>query len=106
MPLDPKTTRSSNTPVTSHAHEPWSFTQRLRIRGTNTSFNFDPEVAAILAQMGGSKAAPPAVRDIEGRRAFWEPILAASSTAQSIPRDVRMTVLYGADIRRANSEYA
>jgi hypothetical protein len=40
--------------------------------------------------MGEAMAAttPPAVGDIDGRRAMWEPILAAASTALPIPADV------------------
>jgi hypothetical protein len=54
------------------------------------SFSLDPEVAAALAPMGEAMAAttPPAVGDIDGRRAMWEPILAAVSTALQIPADV------------------
>lgn len=54
------------------------------------SFSLDPEVAAALAPMGEAMAAttPPAVGDIAGRRALWEPILAAASTALPIPADV------------------
>lgn len=54
------------------------------------SFTLDPEVAAALAPMGEAMAAttPPAVGDIAGRRALWEPILAATSTALPIPADV------------------
>lgn len=43
-----------------------------------------------LAPMGEAMAAttPPAVGDIAGRRALWEPILAAASTALPVPADV------------------
>jgi len=56
-------------------------------------FTLDPEFAAALAPMGEAMAAatPPAVGDIAGRRAMWEPILAAASTALPIPNDVTMT---------------
>jgi acetyl esterase/lipase len=54
------------------------------------TFTLDPEVAAALAPMGEAMAAttPPAVGDIAGRRALWEPILAAASAALPIPTDV------------------
>jgi acetyl esterase/lipase len=57
------------------------------------TFTLDPEFAAAIAPMGEAMAGatPPAVGDIEGRRAMWEPILAAASTAQPIPDDVRMS---------------
>jgi acetyl esterase/lipase len=57
------------------------------------SFTLDPEVATALAPMGEAMAAttPPAVGDIAGRRALWEPILAAASTALPIPADVTTT---------------
>lgn len=43
-----------------------------------------------LAPMGEAMAAttPPAVGDIAGRRALWEPVLAAASTALPVPADV------------------
>jgi acetyl esterase/lipase len=37
---------------------------------------------------------PPAVGDIEGRRAMWEPIIGAASTAQPVPADVTTTEHY------------
>jgi hypothetical protein len=43
---------------------------------------FDPEIAAALAPMAESGFAPPAVGDIAGRRAIWEPIIGASDTAR------------------------
>lgn len=54
-------------------------------------FSLDPEVAAALAPMGEAMAAmtPPAVGDVAGRRALWEPILAASGAALPAPADVR-----------------
>jgi acetyl esterase/lipase len=52
---------------------------------------FDPEIAAALAPMAESGFAPPAVGDIAGRRAMWEPIIGAASTAQPIPEDVKTT---------------
>jgi acetyl esterase/lipase len=52
------------------------------------SFTLDPEVAAALAPMAESGLTPPAVGDIAGRRAMWEPIIGAASTAQPIPADV------------------
>ncbi|WIX92117.1 alpha/beta hydrolase [Amycolatopsis sp. DG1A-15b] len=51
------------------------------------SLNFDPEIAEALAPMAG--ATPPAVGDIAGRRALWEPIIGAAGTAQPIPADVK-----------------
>nr|WP_205856707.1 alpha/beta hydrolase fold domain-containing protein [Phytoactinopolyspora endophytica] len=57
------------------------------------TLNLDPEVAAALAPMGEAMAAttPPAVDDITGRRAMWEPILAAASAALPTPADVTIT---------------
>ena len=52
------------------------------------SLTFDPEIAAALAPMAESGFAPPAVGDIAGRRAMWEPIIGAASAAQPIPADV------------------
>ena len=52
------------------------------------SLTFDPEIAAALAPMAQSGFTPPAVGDIAGRRAMWEPIIGAASTAQPIPADV------------------
>ena len=46
------------------------------------ALTYDPEIAAALAPMAGSGFNPPAVGDIEGRRAMWEPIIGAASTAQ------------------------
>lgn len=55
------------------------------------SLHLDPEIATALAPMAGAmaEATPPAVGDVDGRRAIWEPILAAAGTAQPIPPDVR-----------------
>ncbi|SMD25999.1 alpha/beta hydrolase [Kibdelosporangium aridum] len=55
------------------------------------TLNFDPEVADVLAQLGGTDAFQPPRGDVEGRRAFWEPILAASSAAQPFPEEVQMS---------------
>jgi len=57
------------------------------------TLNLDPEVAAALAPMGEAMAAttPPAVGDITGRRAMWEPILALASAALPTPADVTIT---------------
>ena len=52
------------------------------------ALTYDPEIAAALAPLAGSGFNPPAVGDIEGRRAMWEPIIGAASTAQPIPDDV------------------
>jgi hypothetical protein len=54
------------------------------------TLNLDPEIAAALAPMGEAMGAttPPKVGDITGRRAMWEPILAAASAALSTPSDV------------------
>jgi hypothetical protein len=52
---------------------------------------FDPEIAAALAPMAESGFAPPAVGEIAGRRAVWEPIIGVASTAQPIPADVSTT---------------
>jgi acetyl esterase/lipase len=52
------------------------------------SLTFDPEIAAALAPMAESGFTPPAVGDIAGRRAMWEPIIGAASTAQPMPSDV------------------
>lgn len=49
---------------------------------------FDPEIAAALAPMAEAGLTPPAVGDIDGRRAMWEPIIGAASAAQPIPADV------------------
>ncbi|MEU6741980.1 alpha/beta hydrolase [Streptosporangium sandarakinum] len=55
------------------------------------SLSLDPEIAEALAPMAGAMAAaePPAVGDVMGRRAMWEPIIGAAGTAQPIPEDVR-----------------
>ncbi|MGW7692650.1 hypothetical protein ACWGMA_27940 [Streptomyces asiaticus] len=53
------------------------------------TLSFDPEAADVLAQLGGTDALQPSRDDVGGRRAFWEPILAASSPAQPFPEDVR-----------------
>jgi hypothetical protein len=52
------------------------------------SLTLDPEIAAALAPMAEAGFAPPAVGDIAGRRAMWEPIISAASGAQPIPADV------------------
>jgi acetyl esterase/lipase len=52
------------------------------------SLTFDPEIALALAPMAESGFTPPPVGDIAGRRAMWEPIIGAASTAQPIPADV------------------
>jgi acetyl esterase/lipase len=52
------------------------------------SLTFDPEIAAALAPMAESGFTPPAVGDIAGRRAMWEPIIGAASSAQPTPADV------------------
>jgi acetyl esterase/lipase len=52
------------------------------------SLTFDPEIAAALAPMAEAGFTPPAVGDIAGRRAMWEPIICAASTAQPTPADV------------------
>jgi acetyl esterase/lipase len=52
------------------------------------SLTFDPEIAAALAPMAEAGFTPPAVGDIAGRRAMWEPIIGAASTAQPTPADV------------------
>jgi hypothetical protein len=44
--------------------------------------------------MAESGFAPPAVGEIAGRRAIWEPIIGAASTAQPIPADVTTTEHY------------
>jgi acetyl esterase/lipase len=55
------------------------------------ALSLDPEIAAALAPMAGAMAdaTPPAVGDVAARRALWEPIIGAASTAQPIPADVR-----------------
>jgi acetyl esterase/lipase len=58
------------------------------------SLTFDPEIAAALAPMAESGFTPPAVGDIAGRRAIWEPIIGAASTAQPIPADVTTSEHY------------
>ena len=57
------------------------------------SLGLDPEIATALAPMAGAMAAatPPAVGDVEARRAMWEPIIGAAGTAQPIPADVTTT---------------
>src|SRR4029453_17028181 len=52
------------------------------------TFTLDPEIAAALAPMAEAGFTPPAVGDIEGRRAMWEPIIGAASPAQPGPADV------------------
>jgi hypothetical protein len=58
------------------------------------SLTFDPEIAAALAPMAESGFTPPAIGDIAGRRAMWEPIIGAASTAQPIPADVTTSEHY------------
>jgi len=60
------------------------------------SLSLDPEIAAALAPMGAAmaEAKPPAVGDIDGRRAMWEPIIGASGAAQPMPADVRTSEHY------------
>jgi acetyl esterase/lipase len=58
------------------------------------TFTLDPEIAAALAPMAEAGFTPPAVGDIEGRRAMWEPIIGAASTAQPVPADVTTTEHY------------
>jgi acetyl esterase/lipase len=55
------------------------------------SFTFDPEFAAAIAPMGEAmaNATPPAIGDIEARRALWEPIIGGADAAQPIPADVK-----------------
>ncbi|MFI5844091.1 alpha/beta hydrolase [Catenuloplanes sp. NPDC051500] len=53
------------------------------------SLSLDPEIAAALAPMAG--ATPPAIGDIAGRRAFWEPVIGAAGNAQPMPSDVTLT---------------
>jgi hypothetical protein len=60
--------------------------------------------SAVLDQLGGAAAFQPPRHDVEGRRAFWEPILAASGFAQPFPDDVETSDRYataanGAEIR-------
>jgi acetyl esterase/lipase len=54
------------------------------------TLSLDPEIAEALAPMAGAMAEvkPPAVGDIAGRRAMWEPIIGAAGAAQPIPADV------------------
>jgi acetyl esterase/lipase len=58
------------------------------------TLTIDPEIAAALAPMAQSGFTPPAVGDIAGRRAMWEPIIGAASTAQPIPDDVTTSEHY------------
>jgi hypothetical protein len=60
------------------------------------SFTFDAEFAAAIAPMGEAmaNATPPAVGDIEARRAMWEPIIGGADVAQPIPADVKSTDHY------------
>lgn len=59
-------------------------------------FTFDPEFAAAIAPMSEAmaNATPPAVGDIEARRAMWEPIIGDADVAQPIPADVKSTDHY------------
>ena len=56
-------------------------------------FTLDPEFEAAMAPMAEAMAGatPPAVGDIAGRRALWEPIIGAAGSAQPIPDDVSHT---------------
>lgn len=56
-------------------------------------FTLDPEFAAAIAPLGEAmaNATPPAVGDVEARRAMWEPIIGAAGAAQPTPTDVTMT---------------
>jgi acetyl esterase/lipase len=70
------------------------------------TLTYDPEFAAAMAGMAEAMAGvqPPAVGDVEGRRAMWEPILAAAGAAQPFPvdvtmRDVHATAQDGAEIQ-------
>ena len=56
-------------------------------------FTLDPEFAAAIAPIGEAmaNATPPAVGDVEARRAMWEPIIGAAGAAQPTPTDVTMT---------------
>jgi hypothetical protein len=58
------------------------------------ALTFDPEIAAALAPMAESGFTPPAVGDVACRRAKWEPIIGAASTAQPIPGDVTTSEHY------------
>ncbi|NJP91882.1 alpha/beta hydrolase [Nonomuraea sp. FMUSA5-5] len=57
------------------------------------SLSLDPEIAEALAPMAEAMAevTRPEVGDVEGRRAFWEPIIGAASNAQPMPADVTTT---------------
>jgi acetyl esterase/lipase len=55
------------------------------------SFTLDPEVAEALAPMAGTATSLPEVGDVEGRRAFWEPVIGAAGAAQPMPDDVTTT---------------
>ncbi|MFH9007721.1 hypothetical protein ACH4E5_31330 [Streptomyces afghaniensis] len=50
------------------------------------TLSLDPEIAEALAPMAGAmaEAKPPAVGDMAGRRAMWEPIIGAAGAAQPI----------------------
>ena len=43
------------------------------------ALTYDPEIAGSLAPMAESGFNPPAIGDIEGRRAMWEPIIGAAA---------------------------
>jgi hypothetical protein len=60
------------------------------------SFTYDPEFAAAVAPMSQAmaNATPPAVGDIDGRRALWEAIIGNADVAQPIPGDVTATEQY------------
>ena len=60
------------------------------------SFTYDPEFAAAIAPMSEAMAdaTPPAVGDIDGRRALWEAIIGSADVAQPIPGDVTATERY------------
>lgn len=54
------------------------------------ALSLDPALAAALAPMAEAMAdtTPPAVGDVEGRRALWEPIIAQANAAPGTPADV------------------
>lgn len=54
-------------------------------------FALDPEVAEALAPMDEAATSLPEVGDVEGRRAFWEPVIGAAGSAQPMPDDVTTT---------------
>ena len=56
------------------------------------TLSLDPQIAGALAPMAEVKQ--PAVGDVPGRRAMWEPIIGGAGTAQPIPADVRTSEHY------------